>query len=159
VETDATGNPKTEYIFFGGERIAQREFGANNTSTLRYYLGDNIGSTSLLVTADGLICSESDYLPYGKEQVVTAPCTATENYKFSGKERDSESGLDYFGARYYGSTMGRWLSPDWGEKPMAIPYAQYDDPQSLNLYGYVRNNPITGIDADGHEIPDGGKKY
>src|SRR6266481_9274280 len=71
-------------------------------------------------------------------------------YKFTGKERDTESGLDYFGARYYGSTMGRWLSPDWGEKPMAIPYAQYDDPQSLNLYGYVRNNPITGIDADGH---------
>ena len=68
----------------------------------------------------------------------------------TGKERDAESGLDYFGARYYGATMGRWLSPDWGEKPMAIPYAQYDDPQSLNLYGYVRNNPITGIDADGH---------
>src|SRR6266481_8441757 len=75
-------------------------------------------------------------------------------YKFTGKERDAESGLVYFGARYYGSTMGRWLSPDWGEKPMAIPYAQYDDPQSLNLYGYVRNNPITGIDADGHCCSD-----
>ena len=40
-----------------------------------------------------------------------------------GKERDSETGLDYFGARYYGSTMGRFLSPDWSAAPMPVPYA------------------------------------
>jgi len=47
--------------------------------------------------------------------------------------------------------MGRWMSPDWGEKPSSIPYADLADPQSLNLYTYVRNNPITGVDSDGHD--------
>ena len=60
----------------------------------------------------------------------------------SGKERDSETGLDYFSARYYGSNMGRWLSPDWSAGPTAVPYADFSNPQSLNLYGYVGNNPL-----------------
>lgn len=47
----------------------------------------------------------------------------------TGKERDSESGNDYFGARYYASTMGRWLSPDWSAKVEPVPYAKLDDPQ------------------------------
>ena len=69
---------------------------------------------------------------------------------FTGKERDAESGLDYFGARYYTSTMGRWMSPDWASKPEAVPYSSLDNPQSLNLYGYVLNNPLSHADADGH---------
>ena len=69
----------------------------------------------------------------------------------TGKERDTESGLDYFGARYYGSTMGRWMSPDWADKPEAVPYSQLDNPQSLNLYGYVNNNPLSEVDDDGHD--------
>ena len=71
----------------------------------------------------------------------------------TGKERDAESGLDYFGARYYSSNMGRWMSPDWAAKPEAVPYSDLSDPQSLNLYGYVRNNPLSRADADGHEWP------
>jgi RHS repeat-associated protein len=62
---------------------------------------------------------------------------------FTGKERDAESGLDYFGARYYSSSIGRWMSPDWADKPEAVPYSSLDNPQSLNLYGYVLNNPLT----------------
>ncbi|WP_348261045.1 RHS repeat-associated core domain-containing protein [Telmatobacter sp. DSM 110680] len=69
---------------------------------------------------------------------------------FTGKERDAESGNDYFGARYYASSMGRFLSPDWSAKVAPVPYAKLDDPQSLNLYAYVRNNPLSRIDADGH---------
>jgi RHS repeat-associated protein len=71
--------------------------------------------------------------------------------KFTGKERDAESGFDYFGARYYGSTMGRYMSPDWSANPEAVPYSKLDNPQSLNLYGYVNNNPLSQIDNDGHE--------
>ena len=71
-------------------------------------------------------------------------------YKFTGKERDTETGLDYFGARYYGSNMGRWMSPDWASAPIAVPYAQFADPQSLNLYSYVRNSPVARFDIDGH---------
>jgi RHS repeat-associated protein len=74
------------------------------------------------------------------------PCVS----QFTGKERDSETGLDYFGARYYASNMGRWMSPDWADKPETVPYSDLGDPQSLNLYGYVRNNPLSHADADGH---------
>jgi RHS repeat-associated protein len=73
--------------------------------------------------------------------------------RFTGKERDSESGNDYFGARYYASTMGRWMSPDWAAKASPVPYATFDDPQSLNLYQYARNNPLKNRDSDGHDCP------
>jgi len=68
----------------------------------------------------------------------------------TGKERDAESGNDYFGARYYASSMGRWLSPDWSAKADPIPYARLGYPQSLNLYAYVENNPLSRADIDGH---------
>jgi RHS repeat-associated protein len=69
---------------------------------------------------------------------------------FTGKERDTESGNDYFGARYYASSMGRFMSPDWSAKVTPVPYAKLSDPQSLNLYAYVGNNPMTRFDPDGH---------
>ena len=68
----------------------------------------------------------------------------------TGKERDAESGNDYFGARYYASSMGRFMSPDWSAKAEPVPYATMSDPQSLNLYAYLRNNPLGGADPDGH---------
>jgi len=74
--------------------------------------------------------------------------------RYTGKERDTESGNDYFGARYYASSMGRWLSPDWSAKVMPVPYAKLDNPQSLNLYSYVWNNPLSRNDPDGHTVPD-----
>jgi RHS repeat-associated protein len=65
--------------------------------------------------------------------------------RYTGKERDTESGNDYFGARYYASTMGRFLSPD----PLFIDAQRLTDPQSLNLYSYVRNNPLGLTDDAG----------
>jgi len=65
----------------------------------------------------------------------------------TGKERDIESGLDYFGARYYGSNMGRWMSPD---KPFADQHLA--DPQSWNMYSYTRNNPLSSVDPDGQAV-------
>jgi RHS repeat-associated protein len=73
-------------------------------------------------------------------------------FHFTGKERDAESGLDYFGARYFASSTGRWMSPDWADKPEAVPYSSSGNPQSLNLYQYVLNNPLSQKDDDGHEI-------
>ena len=67
----------------------------------------------------------------------------------TGKERDTESGNDYFGARYYTSN-GPVHVPDWAAKAEPVPYAKLDDPQSLNLYGYVLNNPLSKADPDGH---------
>ncbi len=71
----------------------------------------------------------------------------------TGKERDAESGLDYFGARYYASNMGRFMSPDWSAKQEPVPYSKLDDPQTLNLYSYVGNNPLSRADKDGHCFP------
>lgn len=74
-------------------------------------------------------------------QVQHAPL----DYKFTGKERDQESGNDYFGARYFASSMGRFLSPDdfWKDSHVA-------DPQSWNLYAYARNNPLRYTDPTGN---------
>jgi RHS repeat-associated protein len=83
----------------------------------------------------------------------SAICTTSSHFsrsRYTGKERDTESGNDYFGARYYASSMGRFMSPDWSAKEEPVPYAKLDDPQSLNLYAYVQNNPMVRIDADGH---------
>jgi RHS repeat-associated protein len=72
---------------------------------------------------------------------------------FTGKESDSESQLDYFGARYYNFNLGRFMSPDFresGDDLDPVPYADFNDPQSLNLYGYGRNNPLSRVDETGH---------
>jgi RHS repeat-associated protein len=66
----------------------------------------------------------------------------------SGKERDAESGNDYFGARYYSSAMGRFMSPD----PKIFSKQRMLDPQQWNMYSYVRNNPLVAIDPDGKEL-------
>ncbi len=94
---------------------------------------------------------------YDKKPFAMTPVSACANAelstspsRFTGKERDSESGNDYFGARYYASSMGRFMSPDWSAKAEPVPYAKLDDPQSLNLYNYMRNNPLGGTDPDGH---------
>ena len=66
------------------------------------------------------------------------------------KERDAETGLDYFWARYFSAAQGRWTSPDWSAVPQPVPYADLSDPQTLSLYGYVRSNPLSRVDVDGH---------
>jgi RHS repeat-associated protein len=83
-------------------------------------------------------------------QIMGTNNTSTDDAVEAGKERDTESGLDYFGARYYGSSMGRWMSPDWADNPEPVPYAELSNPQTLNLYSYVENNPLRSRDADGH---------
>jgi RHS repeat-associated protein len=99
-----------------------------------------------------VIKAESDYYPWGGElQFVN---NDSNDYKFTGKKRDLETGLDYFGARYYSNGLGRWVSADWSATPVPVPYADFGDPQSLNLYGYVRNIPTSRVDKDGHCVED-----
>src|SRR5580765_6119003 len=66
-------------------------------------------------------------------------------YKFTGKERDAESGLDNFGKRYHASSMGRFMTSD----PMGIMKQKLVDPQQWNMYAYVRNNPLRFVDPTG----------
>jgi RHS repeat-associated protein len=72
----------------------------------------------------------------------------------TGKERDIETGLDYFGARYYGSNMGRFTSPD----PMVLMPQKLGDPQQWNMYSYVRNTPLSLMDPTGMYICGASKK-
>ncbi len=67
---------------------------------------------------------------------------------FTGKERDAETGLDYFGARYFSGAQGRFTSPD----PVIVTPARMIDPQRFNLYAYARNNPFKFIDPTGEDI-------
>ncbi|WP_263408413.1 RHS repeat-associated core domain-containing protein [Terriglobus tenax] len=151
-------------VFAAGKLIATYQNDNGGTSpaagNLHFALNDWLGTKRVQTTYDGTVENPNGAnawvsLPFGdmpstgvQPNGYAAP-DATEQH-FTGKERDTESGLDYFGARYYGSNMGRWMSPDWAEKPEAVPYSDLADPQSLNLYGYVRNNPLSHADADGH---------
>jgi RHS repeat-associated protein len=74
------------------------------------------------------------------------------HFKFNGQELDAETGLYSYGARYYSPGLGRFMSADWSAKPVPIPFANLRDPQTFNLYGYVRNNPTSLADPDGHAI-------
>jgi RHS repeat-associated protein len=143
-ETDLTGNNPKEYVFFNGTRIARKD--ANGQ--VFYYFSDHLKTASVITDSSGNIKSESDFDPWGVERQVVGSFDNT--YKFTGKERDGETGLDYFGARYYSSNIGRFMTPDWAAKAVAVPYANYGNPQSLNLYSYVQNNPTTLGDTDGH---------
>jgi RHS repeat-associated protein len=143
-ETDASGNLTDEYIFFGGKRIARRD-PSNNVD---YYFDDHLGTTHVVTNASGTIQDDSDFYPFGGERPYLSSSGNT--YKFTSKERDSETGLDDFGARYYSSGLGRFVSADWSAIPTPVPYADFGDPQSLNLYTYVRNIPTTKVDPDGH---------
>jgi RHS repeat-associated protein len=149
-ESDLAGTTKSEYIFFDGERVARRD-GATGAGGVFYYFSDHLKTASVITDSAGVIKAESDYYPWGGElQFVN---NDSNDYKFTGKKRDLETGLDYFGARYYSNGLGRWVSADWSTTPVPVPYAVLGDPQSLNLYTYVRNTPTTTMDPDGHCIP------
>jgi RHS repeat-associated protein len=96
-----------------------------------------------------------DYLPFGEEVGANLAgrnglwgTTADLTQKFTGKERDQETGLDYFGARYYGSALGRFTSPD----PLMATPMRLLDPQEWNMYAYTRNNPLSITDPTGLDI-------
>jgi RHS repeat-associated protein len=115
-----------------------------------YYLNDWLGSRRVQTDASGIVENVCSSLPFGDSLNCQQWEEFPTEHHFTGKERDSESGNDYFGARYYASTMGRWLSPDWSAKEEPVPYAKLGDPQTLNLYSYVTNNPLGRADLDGH---------
>lgn len=114
---------------------------------LHFHFTDPLGTKRVQSSASGFVEQTCLSFPFGNGP----DCVGATEHRFTGKERDAESELDYFGARYYNSGMGRWMSPDWSAKAEPIPYAKLGDPQSLNLYAYVSNNPLRSTDPDGHK--------
>jgi RHS repeat-associated protein len=143
-ETDASGNTTAEYVFFAGKRVAMLPSGGNPV----YYIEDMLGTSRVITTNAGVVCYDADFYPYGGERSYTNSCP--QNYKFEGKERDTETGNDDFGARSYSNRFGRWLSADWSAIPAAVPYANLANPQTLNLYSMVADDPESFADLDGH---------
>src|SRR5207244_282063 len=137
-ETDLSGNITNEYMFFYGARIARRDSSGN----VFYYHADHLSTARVVTNATGVTQQESDYYPFGGELVITAGSGNT--YKFTGHERDSETGLDHTHFRKYSSNLGRWHSPDpWDGSCRA------EDPQTWNRYAYVLGDPINVIDTTG----------
>lgn len=142
VEAEYNGSSyPVQYIYAGDRLIAEY---TNNTT--EFVHGDHLGSTRLVTAVNQSIIDSLDYLPYGTQ---ISGDTAT-THKLTDKERDSESGLDNFGARYNASSLGRFMTPDWSSTPAAVPFADPANPQSLNLYSYVINNPLNRTDPLGH---------
>src|SRR5262245_21016132 len=148
---DSNGNVIKDYFYKGGQLLATKAVGS---SEYQFATSDHLGSPRVWTDDSGALIAggRHDYAPFGEELSAGVGIrSASLGYgedstrqKFGSKERDNETGLDYFGARYLASVQGRFTSPD-------IPFAdQYErDPQSWNLYTYVRNNPIRYIDPLG----------
>jgi len=135
IETDPSGNEICRYFYFAGRLVSREE--ANDW--VDHYGLDALGNVRFVYGPYGAN-DYSDYYPFGGERVFQSGSGNT--FKFTGKERDAESGLDNFGARYDSSSLGRFMSAD----PIG---GQKIDPQTLNKYSYVRNNPINFTDPTG----------
>jgi RHS repeat-associated protein len=140
-ESDTSGNVTDEYVFFGGKRVARRD----SSNNVDYYFADHLGTARVVTNSTGTLppLDDSDFYPFGVERPAVGPSSGN-TYKFTGKERDSESGLDNFTARYDSSQYGRFLSPD----PKSAG-ADPKNPQSWNMYSYVLNDPLNATDPNG----------
>jgi len=168
-----TGTETVVFVYnAGGQLIAEygQPQGSGGTS---YLTSDHLGSTRLVTDGAGVVKARHDYLPFGEETGAgvgqrTGPmgygAMDSTRQRFTSKERDQESGLDYFLARYYSASQGRFINPDeftggpdelydFAQKASTNPtfYADIVDPQTLNKYQYCLNNPFKYIDPDGHQ--------
>ncbi|WP_051452129.1 SpvB/TcaC N-terminal domain-containing protein [Actinospica robiniae] len=117
--------------------------GFDAAPAIRYQLGDHLGSCVLELDEHGAPISYEEYHPYGTTAIWMARGAAsvsTKRYRYTGKEKDDETGLYYYGSRYYACWLGRWTCPDPG------------GPQDgVNLFMYVRGNPIRLVDPNGQD--------
>jgi RHS repeat-associated protein len=146
-ELDGTGAWTRGEVYAGGRHLGTYANGIGGTTYLAQ--ADWLGTERTRVLPSGDLFETCVSLPFGDGLNCTGSADPSPDH-FTGKERDAESALDYFGARYYSSAMGRFITPDWAANATAVPYASFNNPQSLNLYSYVGNNPTNLRDYDGH---------
>jgi RHS repeat-associated protein len=156
--------PQKEYGYRNGQLLVTAESSAN----IHWLIPDQLGTPRMVADLSGSLSgiSRHDYLPFGEELYAGVGGRTTglgytgDNVreKFTEKERDSETGLDYFGARYYVSMQGRFTSPD----PL-LSSGRIPQPQSWNRYSYVLNRPLNLVDPIGLDWgqwdDDNGKRY
>ena len=155
----ATPTVTETYVYDAFGKLAAEYSTAAPTSGGTFYrTPDHLGSTRLVTKQDKSDADCYDFAPFGEEIPNTLggrssnACFAASfdgRHRFTGQERDEESKLDYFGARYFGASLGRFISPD----PL-MASAKVSNPQTWNRYAYTLNNPLRYIDPDGLEVPD-----
>jgi len=133
---ETTGGVVTKYIRIGIEIFASKK--GNNKL---FYHNDHLGGINVTTDINGLMAQLVEYDPWGK--ISREEGIGDSIRRFTGKQLDAESGLLYYGGRYYDPELGRFISPD----PFV---ARPDDPQNLNRYSYVENNPVNYIDPSGY---------
>jgi RHS repeat-associated protein len=152
------GGATSYYVYDAlGQMIAEYSNQAPAITGTTYMFTDMLGSVRTITDQNGTVVECYDYLPFGRlipssvngrNSVGCHPInpdttlTSRTPRKFTGKERDAETGLDFFLARYYSAAQGRFMNPD-------IAGPRLYDPQSFNKYNYTRNNPLKRIDPDG----------
>ena len=140
-EYDQNGNCVKDYIYIGNKLLAEYH---PQTGKYYYHMSDQINSTRIVIDDYGNLVYSAAHGPYGDIQKEWVN-TYDPKQKFSGKERESYTDLDYFGARYYDNHSYRFLSVD----PVRNKDEAIGNPQLWNLYTYCSNNPITYMDPDG----------
>jgi RHS repeat-associated protein len=138
-ELSSSGSWNRGEVYASGRHLA-----TYNNSTTYLIHTDHLGTERVRTNSSGASCETVTSLSFGDWQTTSGSCGDPSPMHFTGKERDSESGLDNFGFRYYGSSMGRFMSPDPANAGASI-----DTPQSWNAYSYVLNNPLKYIDPFG----------
>ena len=119
---------------------------AQSTDEVVYYHTDAIGSVRMITDATGAVIDRYDYLPFGERWAPPAQ-PIPDMRQFAGKERDTETGFDYFGARYFRAQSGRFITVD----PVMNAEAALANPQRWNRYAYALNNPLKFSDPDGRD--------
>src|SRR5262249_21370838 len=130
------------YIFAGSQRIVE----IDGQGQPFFNHSDHLGSSNIVTDRNGRITGRTEYYAFGQERRQEGSVHLP--YSYTDKERDASTGLHCFGARYYFSAIGRFLSPD----PVGIKADRLLDPQRLNPYAYVRNNPLKYVDPNGEDL-------
>ena len=139
-----------------GKLVAEYGSAPQQSSGTQYLTADHLGSPRIITDSAGGVKARHDYFPFGEEiadgvggrstaQGYSQPDSVRQ--RFTSKERDDETGLDYFGARYYCSSHGRFTSTD----PVLLNKRKLINPQRWNLYSYAINSPMVLIDPDGQQ--------
>jgi RHS repeat-associated protein len=131
-------------VYADGQLLATYDAGG-----LHFALNDWLGTKRAQALASGAVEATWQSLPFGDNPSPMAEGGASQHH-FTGKLHDNESQLDYFQARFYSESLGRFLSPDWTAEPDPVAWADFQNPQTLNLYSYVQNNPLSRTDPFGH---------